>query len=219
VAGNGREALAALAEQPFDLVLMDVYMPEMDGLKAVAALRQREQDTGGHVPVLAMTACAVKGDRERCLEAGMDGYVPKPIRVEELFRAIDAVLPAEAGGAEEAPDWGTALARLGGDETLLRELTELFLTEGPERLADTSRAIDRGDPAGLRLAAHTLKGALLVIGAARTSELAWELERMGREKNLVGAEGAYTALANAMERLRPALAEFARSGLRPAATD
>jgi HPt (histidine-containing phosphotransfer) domain-containing protein len=143
----------------------------------------------------------------------------KPIRVEELFQAIDAVLPPETGQAEEAPDWSTALAKLGGDETLLRELTELFLIEGPARLADAGRAINRGDASGLQLAAHTLKGALLAIGAKRAFELAWELERMGGEENLVGAERAYTTLANTMERLRPALTEFARSGLRPTETD
>jgi CheY-like chemotaxis protein len=94
VAGDGREALAALEKQIFDLVLMDVQMPEMDGLEATAAIREREKRTGTHLPIIAMTAAAMKGDRERCLEAGMDGYISKPIRAEELFEVIESLLTA-----------------------------------------------------------------------------------------------------------------------------
>jgi CheY-like chemotaxis protein len=94
VACNGREALAILEEQPFDLVLMDVQMPELDGLEATVAIRQREKVNGAHIPILAMTAHAMKGDRERCLEAGMDGYVAKPIHPAELAEAIESLLAA-----------------------------------------------------------------------------------------------------------------------------
>jgi len=107
VAGNGREALAALyppdsppnkdGPRPFDVVLMDVQMPELDGLQVTAAIRERERAAGGHMPIIAMTACALKGDRERCLEAGMDGYISKPIRLTELLEAMQAVVPAPAG--------------------------------------------------------------------------------------------------------------------------
>ncbi len=97
---NGREAVAAAAGQNFDVVLMDVQMPEMDGLEAAAQIRVREQRTGAHLPIVAMTAHALKGDRERCLEAGMDSYVTKPIRAEELFRTIDAIFAA--GGGDSA---------------------------------------------------------------------------------------------------------------------
>ena len=92
VAGNGREAIATLAEQEFDVVLMDVEMPEMDGFEAAAIIRLRERQTERHIPIIAMTAHAMKGDRERCLESGMDGYVAKPIRVQRLFDAIEAVM-------------------------------------------------------------------------------------------------------------------------------
>jgi PAS domain S-box-containing protein len=98
VAGNGREAAAAVAAQSFDLVLMDVQMPELDGLEATRALRRREQGTGRHLPVIALTASAMKGDRDRCLEAGMDAYVTKPIRDQELWQAIQALIPAPSGG-------------------------------------------------------------------------------------------------------------------------
>src|SRR6202022_1826283 len=92
VAGNGKEALAALEKQAFDLVLMDVQMPEMDGFEATAALREKEKTTGIHLPIIAMTAHAMKGDRERCLAAGMDGYLSKPFQTEELFEAIEKTL-------------------------------------------------------------------------------------------------------------------------------
>jgi CheY-like chemotaxis protein len=92
VAGDGQAALEALQDGALDLVLMDVEMPKMDGLEAAAAIRQRERDSGGHVPIIAMTAHAMKGDRERCLEAGMDDYVSKPIRAADLFQKIAEVL-------------------------------------------------------------------------------------------------------------------------------
>jgi CheY-like chemotaxis protein len=94
VAANGREALEALNKQRFDLVVMDVSMPEMDGFEAVAAIRAREAGNGAHLPIIAMTAHAMKGDRERCLAAGMDGYVSKPVQSKELFQVIDSLLPA-----------------------------------------------------------------------------------------------------------------------------
>ena len=134
LAGDGKEALAALARQPFDMVLMDVQMPEMDGFEAAERIRRDEAGTGRHVPILAMTAYAMKGDRERCLEAGMDGYVTKPIQPQELFEAIDRLLPParrrrryrrrrRAGSARRAE----ALRRVGDDAELLGELAGLFL--------------------------------------------------------------------------------------------
>ncbi len=101
VARDGREALAALARQPFDLVLMDVQMPEMDGWEATAAVRAKEREAGGHIPIVAMTALAMKGDRERCLAAGMDGYVSKPLQPAELFDAIERL--AAPALAEQPP--------------------------------------------------------------------------------------------------------------------
>jgi CheY-like chemotaxis protein len=100
VATNGREALEALDRRRFDLVFMDVEMPEMNGYEATQAIRRQEQRRGGHVPILALTAGAMKGDRDRCLEAGMDGYIPKPIQPDELFRALDTAMSATVSRQE-----------------------------------------------------------------------------------------------------------------------
>ncbi|MCI0568382.1 MAG: response regulator, partial [Acidobacteria bacterium] len=132
VAANGREALKALRQQEFDVVLMDVQMPEMDGFEATATLRAEEKRTGRHMPIVAMTAHAMKGDRERCLEAGMDDYVSKPINPEQLFDAIDRMVSGGAPGADSpgaGPDRGKSpidmtsqQARMGGDRNHVAEM-------------------------------------------------------------------------------------------------
>jgi CheY-like chemotaxis protein len=133
VAVNGREALAALENStsgPFDVLLMDIQMPEMDGFEATAAIRHQEKTLGTHLPIVAMTAHAMKGDRERCLAAGMDGYVSKPIQARDLFEAIAALVPADIAPRSEAPpgppgeDLATAAALrgAGGDTPLLPEM-------------------------------------------------------------------------------------------------
>ncbi|MBI3099923.1 MAG: response regulator [Planctomycetes bacterium] len=161
LAGNGREALTLLDQEVFDLVLMDVQMPELDGLQTTAALREREQSTGEHLPVIAMTAFAMKGDMEKCLQAGMDGYVSKPIRPEELFSVIARVVPEGGEKVFHTPtptevfDRAAALERTGGDEDLLRELAGLFLRDFPERMARARRSVELKDAAALAAVAHT----------------------------------------------------------------
>src|SRR5262249_54271245 len=115
VAGNGREVLAALDRQHFDAVLMDVQMPEMDGFKATAAIRDKEQSSGQHLPIIAMTAHAIKGDRERCLAAGMDGYVSKPIQSAELFAALSV---ATGGPQSGVRDQGSGVRKQRSPEAL-----------------------------------------------------------------------------------------------------
>ncbi len=204
-------------------------MPEMDGIEATAAIRAREQGTGARIPIVAMTAHAMKGDRERCLEVGMDAYVPKPIRPEELWRAIGEVVPravaeaarpfgAEAGNESEggatpptnppaeAMDRAEALERAGGDEELLQELAELFLAESPKWLAQVRDAIAGGDAPGLQRAAHTLKGAVGTFGARAAFRAALQLETIGRAGAVTGAAEAYGALEEAIVQLERALA-------------
>ena len=204
VANNGREALAALETQKFDFVLMDVQMPEMDGLEATTLLRQREKEKGGHIPVIAMTAYAMKGDRERCLAAGMDDYVSKPIHAETLFDTIAAVLgPGSPCGhrgkslsesAESAIDWDAALEAVDGEESLLQTLVQAVLEESPQILEAIRRAIADNDASSLRLAAHTLKGSIRYFRANNAFDAAFRLERMGRDGDLRDADDALRVL-------------------------
>jgi CheY-like chemotaxis protein len=219
VVNNGRAALAALGSQEFDLILMDVQMPEMDGLEATAAIRAKEKRMGGHIPIIAMTAHALKGDRERCLDAGMDDYVAKPIHARELSDSMEALLGSSAGAgefSETAPagkkefDWAEALAAVSGDRQLLRVVVQTVLDEAPELVAAVRRAVAREDPAALKLAAHSLKGSIRYFGPSRAAELAWQLEKMAREGTLQGAEMTVAAMEGDMQRLVAALHDFLR---------
>jgi PAS domain S-box-containing protein len=237
VVASGREAVEAVARERFDLVLMDVQMPDLDGLEATGLIRERERGTGRHLPIIAMTAHAMKGDREQCLAAGMDGYVAKPIHPRELFEALEALpsppvpqgeagAPAPSangtpagreGGAEAADpnglvDEAEALSRVDGDADLLRELVELFLASCDEQLAALLRAVERNDAQALRLTSHCLKGAVATFGARAAYEAALRLEALGKEGDLSGAADAYAALAEAVGRLKPALARLRREG-------
>jgi len=213
VAGNGREALAALeSSQAFDLVLMDVQMPEMDGLEATAMIRARERRTGAHLPIIAMTAHALKGDRERCLEAGMDAYIAKPIRVRHLLETIDSVLgrdsPPQRSPAVAGLDWEEALRAVKGDRKLVRVIVDAALEEAPRLLRSIREAIDRSDADALRLTAHTLKGSIRYFGATRAFELAFQLETMGHDRDLGRAAEVLAILETETARLMAALAEY-----------
>ncbi|MBM4083417.1 MAG: response regulator [Planctomycetes bacterium] len=207
VVSNGREALAALEKQPFDAVLMDVQMPEMDGFEATAAIREKERSTGAHVPIIAMTAHAMKGDRERCLQAGMDGYVPKPLHAKELFEAVEGHPPSPEAEkrAGEALDLAAILPRFDGDKQLVMEFVDLFLREDCPRLtAEMRAALERGDRRALERAAHSLKGLVGMLNAKAASDAALKLETIGREGDLAQAQEAWAALETELERLRRA---------------
>ncbi len=221
VVGNGWEALAALEQQPVDVVLMDVQMPVMDGFEATAAIRAGEKTTGGHLPIIAMTAHAMTGDRERCLEAGMDRYIAKPIRARELLEAIDSLAPpvptptppsAEEPSAAGVVDWGVALQRVGGDHELLRELVAVYLDEYPRWLTELHGVVARQEAIGLQRLAHTIKGCMGQFGAEAAFSAAQRLEMMGREGRLAGAEEACAVLEMELERVGPVLARFVRAG-------
>jgi signal transduction histidine kinase/CheY-like chemotaxis protein len=200
VVGDGAQALDALAGQHFDLVLMDLQMPVLDGLEATRLLRQRERERGTreHMAVIAMTAHAMRGDRERCVAAGCDDYVAKPMRFQELAAAIErcrsrspAPAPApEAAQAEVDPepiastyffDYRLALREVDGDEELLRELAEVFLEDHPRLVAALREAVTGRDPERLRRAAHALKGAVANFAARDATAAARRLEAMGRD--------------------------------------
>jgi HPt (histidine-containing phosphotransfer) domain-containing protein len=159
-----------------------------------------------------MTAHAMKGDRERCLEAGTDGYVSKPIQPAELWQAIGRLVPdaAPAEPADRVLDPTQVLDRVGGDRKLLRELVEVFLADSPRLRTDIRTAIAGGDAGKLRLAAHALKGAVGTFSAPDATEAAQRLETLGQQGNLTGAEEAAAALEHELERLEPVLAGLAR---------
>jgi len=200
LAANGREALALLERERFDLVLMDVQMPELDGLETTAAIRERERDTGAHVPIVALTAHAMKGDAEKCLAAGMDGYLAKPLQPKALETAIAAALTGTRGptaaptdgpaAAETASplDRARLLERVGGDRRALAQIVRIFREDAPRQLARLRQAIRAGDAPSLRSAAHALKGAVSNFAAASATAAAFQLQQLG-ESGALGAAG------------------------------
>jgi CheY-like chemotaxis protein len=208
LANNGKEALAALAKDTFDLVLMDIQMPEMDGIQATEAIRREEEGTPNHIPIVAMTAHAMKGDREKCLTAGMDNYVSKPIKAQELFDVIEGSLTGFAEKKEklsneqietEIFNKEDALAFVDGDMELLREIAELFAEDSKNQLQQIRQAIASSDAKTLERVAHTLKGAVGNFA---------KLEMMGREGDLSGAKEVLAILEKEIGRLKPALIAF-----------
>jgi HPt (histidine-containing phosphotransfer) domain-containing protein len=170
---------------------MDLQMPEMDGLAATAAIREREQGTGERIPVIALTANALVGDRERCIEAGMDDYLTKPIRQEGLAaalarwagsRAKPSAVPAPAPSVPDASTFALAeaLERVSGDEGLLRELVAMVIEDVPQQLAQLTKAREREDGAEIKRLAHAIKGAVANIGAQSMVRALVELEAIAR---------------------------------------
>jgi CheY-like chemotaxis protein len=205
VAANGREAVTLLAQLAYDIVLMDCQMPEMDGFAATAAIRQREASTGQHMPIIAMTANAMQGDRERCLAAGMDGYLAKPITADAIYAAIAPYRPEGEPSAEATRlppmDLAEALAVADGDHDLVADLMAALLAEAPGQLATLHTAIQEGDAHQLDCTAHSLKGALGAVGAMRAHGLAQQLEARGRAGQLEGALSLWQALDTELARL------------------
>ncbi|MDA0335743.1 MAG: response regulator [bacterium] len=216
VVENGLEVLEALRREPFDLILMDVQMPKMDGFESTAVIRTAEAGSGAHIPIIAMTAHAMKGDRERCLEAGMDEYIPKPIRSLQVYQMIDTVtagtppLPVSVSTwgvlAEREPDappmiLQEALAGVGGKRETLSELAALLLQECPRLLAEMRQALRRSDALALRRAAHTLKGSARLFAAHATGDAAMKLETIGIEQRLADAGAPLAHLQTEVDRL------------------
>ncbi len=187
---NGRQVLEALSRHSFDLVLMDVQMPEMDGFEATQEIRNLEKQTGNHIPIVAMTAYAIKGDRQRCLAAGMDEYVSKPISSEKLFGAIEALLPRESR-PESLPETDAhTLARqsllnaFDGDWDLFKELVDIFTSDYPKMMDTMREAYHSGDAETLSRTAHSLKGMLRNFQAEAAADTAFYLEKKAKEKKM-----------------------------------
>lgn len=222
LARNGREVIALLDRQPFDLILMDVHMPEMDGFEATTAIRDNEQTTGGHIRIVAMTALAMKGDRERCLQAGMDGYVAKPLQAHELIAVVeersvpgDGDLPQPEDGEEVVLDVASVLSRFEGDMQLLQEVADIFFEEDYPRLqSEVKSAIESGNGPALTCAAHSIKGLVGNLGAQLAYEKSRCLESMGREGDMSAAGEAWTVLEHEIENLREAIAALGKEAAR-----
>ncbi len=202
IANNGKEALERWERESFDLILMDVQMPEMNGFEATGLIRERERGTGQHMKIIAMTAHAMKGDRERCLAAGMDAYLSKPIKVSELDKTIlELSAQVESSSAHDLFDFEKAVAALGGDEELLREVVTLFLQHGPQMLKELRAAVDEGKDVESQRKAHSLKGALLCLGADRVVSIAQAVENQAASGQWIALGESLSTLEEQMDRL------------------
>jgi CheY-like chemotaxis protein len=202
VAGNGVEVLQMLKKEEFDLVLMDVEMPQMDGLEATRVIREREATSGQHIPILAVTAYATREDQERCLKAGVDGYLSKPVSPRKLVIALKRFLPPDRGdGSTPAVDLDGALEAVGGDRELLREAVGLFLEQDyPRQLAELREGLARQDARVIQAAAHGIKGAVDSFGGRAARDAALCLETMGRKGDLCDAQKALEEVEAEIER-------------------
>jgi CheY-like chemotaxis protein/nitrogen-specific signal transduction histidine kinase/HPt (histidine-containing phosphotransfer) domain-containing protein len=213
VAADGRAALTALGQNHFDVMLLDIHMPELDGFRVVAAQRQREQGTGKHLPIIALTARSAAGERERCLQAGMDDYLAKPVRAAELFAAIDrvasgqgALQPAasEAGVPSGLLDPAALLAACDGDDELLRKMCRHFQVFAPGRLAEVGAALRDRDGTRLREATHKL-GGMVSSFSASAAEAAAHLGRQGGEGKFEEATQTHSRLTEIVGKLTAVL--------------
>jgi len=202
VAGNGREALQMLEVGEFDLILMDVEMPQMDGLETTRAIRAREAESGQHIPIVAMTAYASKEDQEKCLEAGVDSYLSKPLSPESLRQALSDFPPLQLEiSATQPVDLDAALEATDGDWEILREGVGLFMEHDyPRHMEALSQGLAQRDAQGVKVAAHGLKGALASFGSRPARDVAQRIETMGREGDLDGAQSALAELKAEVER-------------------
>ena len=208
VAPDGRQAVRALQAESFDLALVDVQMPDMDGFEAVAALRAMEEGTGRRLPVVALTAHAMKGDRERCLAGGFDDYLSKPIRKDELVRSLGAIRPRPLAGVDEGGRLLKELIRsVGDDEMFARDVLATFLDTAPGLVARLGEAADLGDPEKVAFEAHGLKGISQAVGADLLADACEAAESAASRGDLVSAREAMGSVGPAWERVRDGLAK------------
>jgi|GEM_PF-2170688 len=225
IANNGQEAINLIQQSMYDMVLMDIQMPVMDGIQATAAIRSLANPKKASLPIIAMTAHAMRGDRERCLAAGMNEYVAKPIDSRKLIELMES-LAMNANGSHERPEPGprgseptppttlynkaNAMTRLGGDEELFFDLVQYFLEDAPTLLEQAAASIRGSDCASLERAAHSLKGLAANFDAERTVQTALRLEQIGKSEDLREAEEALQKLNHEVTRLSEALSQIPR---------
>lgn len=211
-AGNGREALAALEREQVDLVLMDVQMPDIDGLEAMRLIRQKEKVHGGHLPIISVTAHVMKGDRDNCIAAGADDYVSKPLQPAELFSAIERCCPdggaAATATARESVSESEVLERCQGDRKLLAEIIELFDSGSQSLLREMALGLEQGDSSQVARVAHSLRGSIGNFGKGRAY---YAVEKLGEDvgrNDFPSARARFPSVEVAIEQLKEALAPF-----------
>jgi CheY-like chemotaxis protein len=219
VANNGREAVEALGRDSFDVVLMDVQMPELDGLEATRQIRADEVGTSRHIPIIALTARAMKGDREKCLAAGCDEYVSKPINKRELYIAMATVISAQASSDGEPdddvpnleiarPDWDAALDEVGESEDLLLNVVAAFQRECPKLMSELDEAINTGDAATVKRVGHTLKGTVRIFHVPQVQEWARRMEEAGEQGRMQDARQLMRGMSDVFSALMNELGEY-----------
>jgi CheY-like chemotaxis protein/HPt (histidine-containing phosphotransfer) domain-containing protein len=241
VVSTGLAAVEHALKNNYDVVLMDVQMPELDGLQATQRIRDYELKHGGHLPIVAMTAHALPEDRERCLAAGMDDYVAKPLREARLLEAITratgkaahgipaGTVPAVRISSETATmdsdistngspngqlvNWRKALEFCQEDESLLRVVVEAFLEESPLHMQSIREGIEQRQAEKLHRAAHTIKGSMRYLGADSLFQTAYTLEQLGSAGEFAGAEEVAAKLEEGLGQLTPLLQKFLAEGL------
>jgi len=219
-ATDGIQAVAMFERELFDLILMDVQMPTMNGLQATAAIREIEKSLHTRIPIIAMTARAIKGDREECMRAGMDGYVSKPINQADLFKAIRELVPdpriisgddvgdSAGQGSLVVLDHNALLRDTEGDEEFLREIVEIFLQEYPKQMATLTDMIQRGEQEAAYEIAHKLKGSIGSMRAPAAFEVAAAFEGFLRRGDIATAGSLFSELRNRVEELSAELTKI-----------
>jgi CheY-like chemotaxis protein len=215
LANNGREALC-LAAEPFDVLLLDVHMPELDGFAVVGAIRERERTAGGHLPIIALTARSRKEDRERCLAAGMDDFLAKPIRAADLWAAIDRVVGVLPGAGRAGPgllDPQVLLAACGGDAAILEKIGQTFRARLPDHVKAVREALRDHDAPRLREAAHKLAGMVAAFSTV-AGGVASDLEDQAAQGRLEEARPLVARLETMAEELMRLLGGLSLEALR-----
>ena len=211
---NGKEAISTLESESFDIVLMDLQMPEMTGLEATQIIRKREKTGTKHQWIIALTAQAMKGDREECLAAGMDDYVTKPIKRENLRAAIErAEQKSLAKAVSSTPanaDPSSIIEAFEGEINVAKKVAQLFLETMPSLWDSIVQAIENGDARNLRTSAHRLKGSFMQFGAEEAEKLALQLEEAGRKNQLGDLEDTVSRLAEVTRDLKKQIYQLLR---------
>jgi CheY-like chemotaxis protein/HPt (histidine-containing phosphotransfer) domain-containing protein len=219
VATNGKEAIEIWEREPVDAILMDIQMPVMSGLEAIRGIRAREEATGAHVRIIAMTAHAMKDDRARCFAAGVDDYITKPIERNRLLDLIESAAPAERQAApveretEPSCDCDAFVRRVGGDASLAREMAQIFIADADTLRHAVAESAASRNPGELREAAHALKGAAANFSATAVVASAAELEQMGKAADMDRAAATARRLDGELDRLLADLRAFVTSNL------